>query len=74
MDVQYLYRYRRFDDTIERLITDDAVYVPSPLDFNDPFDCRIPVIADGSEEDFRKLLIDHFTAFFICVDMYNHND
>jgi hypothetical protein len=59
MALQYLYKYRTFNDASERIITSDEVYVPSPLEFNDPFDCRIPVIANGREEDFRTLLHDH---------------
>lgn len=62
MDSLHLYKYRVFNDATERLIIYDEVYVPSPLEFNDPFDCRVPVIADGSEEDFRNQLIEYFRS------------
>lgn len=57
-----LYKYRTLNIHSERMITADEVYVPSPLEFNDPFDCRIPVVPTGSIDDFRKLLYEHFTA------------
>ena len=62
MDIQYLYKYRTFNDSTERIILYDEVYVPSPLEFNDPFDCRVPVIAEGSEEDFKNLIIEEFRS------------
>lgn len=37
----------------ERIFTHSEVYFSSPLDFNDPFDCRIPISLEGSKEDYK---------------------
>jgi len=39
-----LYKYRDWkNEKHKRLITEQEIYFPSPLDFNDPFDSRIPI-------------------------------
>lgn len=57
-----LYRYRPFNRHTERIFTRGEVYVPSPLEFNDPFDCRIPVVPIGSTDDFKRLLDEYWTS------------
>jgi hypothetical protein len=39
-DVSYVYKYLPYDDGSLRVIRDGTVKFTSPLDFNDPFDCR----------------------------------
>jgi hypothetical protein len=40
----YLYKFRYFDEKgfHLKLVSENELYFPSPLDLNDPFDCRIP--------------------------------
>lgn len=40
---QHLYKYRRLNDHTEKIITCNEMYFSSPNDFNDPFDCKIPM-------------------------------
>jgi hypothetical protein len=60
MDEKKLYKYRKFDEYTEQIISNGIIYVPSPLEFNDPFDCRIPVLIEGNENDFRQFLFQYF--------------
>jgi len=39
---------------IERIFTQNEIYCPSPSEFNDPFDCRIPFVMEGTQADFKK--------------------
>ena len=44
-EVDFLYKYRDFKDRekldrIERIFSHGEIYFPSPLKFNDPFDCK----------------------------------
>jgi len=55
MAPEHLYRYRTFSDREERTIVHDEVYFPSPLDFNDPFDCRIRVIPPKKRDLFIEV-------------------
>ena len=43
-----LYKFRHFDDEGYHLkiLTDNKIFLASPLSFNDPFDCRIPIRYD----------------------------
>ena len=39
-----VYKYRSWQDPYHRaMLQDNELYLSSPADFNDPFDCRIPV-------------------------------
>ena len=52
-----LYKYRCFDNHAEAIFTRYEMYFPRPVEFNDPFDCRMPVSFSGAtENDYRKLL------------------
>lgn len=51
------YKYRRFDGHTEAIFTRYEMYFPRPVEFNDPFDCRMPVsFSGGTENDYRELL------------------
>lgn len=51
------YKYRRLDDHTEAIFTRYEMYFLRPAEFNDPFDCRIPVsFSGGTENDYRNLL------------------
>ena len=51
-----MYKYLTFNRYTERIFTHGEVYVRSPLEFNDPFDCTIPVFPIGTVDNFRALL------------------
>lgn len=40
---KYLYRYCAWNDRAKLLLLRNAFYLPSPIDFNDPFDCLPPI-------------------------------
>ena len=55
--IQYLYKYRSIDKNTKRIITDNELYFSSPADFNDPYDCNIPIEKNSSEENIRKHML-----------------
>ena len=56
MSVKYLYKYRAMENKdVERILTQNEIYCPSPSEFNDPFDCRAPFDMKGTREDFKNL-------------------
>jgi len=40
---KYLYRYCPWNDRTKLLLMRNALYLPKASDFNDPFDCRMPI-------------------------------
>ena len=62
MAPEHLYKYRKVDLHLEAMLLRGEVCVPSPVDFNDPFDCWLPVDPMGTEEElgcmFREYLRD----------------
>ena len=43
-----LYKYRVWEhDYHKRILTEDEIYFASSADFNDPFDCAIPIRYDA---------------------------
>lgn len=55
-----LYRYRKCDVNSIREIVNSEFYFPSPLMFNDPFDCRSSFSIDDASDD-------DFSAFFRLI-------
>ena len=61
MSISTLYKYKSLSTTEElkharSLICDSEIYFSSPLDFNDPFDCRPGFRIGGTEEDKEKFV------------------
>jgi hypothetical protein len=62
----FLYKYYRIekdkDDKwsneqwIKEVILENKVYFPSPMTFNDPFDCRLNLLFSGTEEEWITYL------------------
>ncbi len=56
MDRQILYKYRSLDginkQRAERIFTHSELYFPTPLQFNDPFDCGINLSFEGTREEW----------------------
>lgn len=54
----YLYKYRVFDPEYplrtERIFTANEVYFPSPIEFNDPFDCKFDYNFGQGLRDAKK--------------------
>ncbi|MFH1852331.1 MAG: DUF2971 domain-containing protein [Candidatus Neomarinimicrobiota bacterium] len=59
---EYFYRYYRFKgpeidkDEIEPIFMDSALYFIPPSKFNDPFDCRSPILYNGSKKRWNYWL------------------
>ncbi len=49
-----LFKYREWNDNGFRAIVENEIYIPSPKDFNDPFDCRISTRFLNQDEGFWK--------------------
>lgn len=50
-----IYKYRYWDDDFhKRLLTDNKIFFASPILFNDPFDCTVPVRFDNASEEHKK--------------------
>ena len=66
-DVEFLYKYYSLNKSNlqrrERIFTHSELYFPSPRDFNDPFDSKIQLILDGSEEEWERYLRDLYKKF-----------
>ena len=54
MSLKFLYKYYAFNEYSESTFKDNYVYFASPLDFNDPFDCKIVYEIPGSDEFFSN--------------------
>lgn len=68
-----VYKYRNWDDLYhKRILTENEIYLASPQDFNDPFDCGIThdlTLMDESErEEYKKSLL----ISRILTDGYNN--
>lgn len=58
-DVKKLYKYRVFDkddsDYVKRIFTHKELYIPSPSQLNDPFECKPRfIIGDLSSPSYQK--------------------
>lgn len=56
MKIEQLYKYRVLNEYSERTLLYNEIYVPSPLEFNDPFDCKLNYQINTSEAFFRREL------------------
>jgi len=50
--------YRYIDSNLKKLATvkRNQIWMSSPEDFNDPFDCNFPIMDNFSAEDFEKIM------------------
>jgi Protein of unknown function (DUF2971) len=55
-DPLYLYRYRPMNCWAEGIFARSELYFPSPRQFNDPFDCRVPSFRTVSKTEFTEFL------------------
>ncbi len=63
----YFYKYYSVNNEnfkfIEKIFTHNELRFPSPKEFNDPFDSKIQLCYDGSNEDWKKYLGDLFCRY-----------
>jgi len=52
-----LYKYRACDKYNSDIIIGHGMFFPRPTVFNDPFDCRIPLVFQGGAEDWVEYLM-----------------
>lgn len=53
---KYLYKYRKFDASSLRVLTDHELYFADPRLFNDPLDCNLSINPDISMQEMSTLL------------------
>ncbi len=72
---EFLYKYRSFEQSTrlyaERLLLHSELYFASPASFNDPFDCRVRVSMDGTDEQHRANLE---RLFLKCAPTWSEAD
>jgi len=60
MEGEFLYKYRSLSDVnkerVERIFTHNELYFPSPIQFNDPFDCRIDLSFEGTDDEWNAYI------------------
>jgi hypothetical protein len=52
----YLYKYRVLNEYSERILFHNEIYIPSPIEFNDPFDCQLHYQINTDEDFLRNEL------------------
>lgn len=58
-----VYKYRDWNNNFHRkILLQQQIYIPSPEEFNDPFDCKIPIAYHLLQKN-RKLEIEYITNF-----------
>lgn len=60
MDENFFYKYRVLNEHSLKILTHNEIYLPSPSEFNDPFDCKIPVMIEGSGDFYEREMIQFF--------------
>lgn len=61
-DPPVLYKYRSLGneserDRVKKTLVSNSIYFPSPDQFNDPFDCAVPLSLEGTEDEWRKYIL-----------------
>ena len=54
--INFFYKYRPSNSNTMRILTDNELYFSSPLDFNDPFDCKITPSTKGTKAQWEVYL------------------
>jgi len=53
-----LYKYYAFNQYTEKIFTHNEIYFAEPKEFNDPFDSKVGLSYDGTEEQWKGFLFD----------------
>lgn len=54
---QYIYRYRPIDEFFDDIFIKNSLWLSNPLDFNDPFDCRILIDTKNTVDEIRSYFV-----------------
>jgi hypothetical protein len=58
LEREILYKYRALNgvnkNRVERIFTHDELFFPNPMQFNDPFDCKVELSLEASEEELNQ--------------------
>ena len=58
-----VYKYRDWNNSFHRkILSQQQIYLPSPAEFNDPFDCKLPIAYHLLEND-TNLELEYISAF-----------
>ena len=71
---QYLYKYYAFNDYAEKIFTNNELYFPSPIEFNDPFDSKGIIEFKGTKQQQKEYLIDLHDRRFPGMDEVTKNE
>ena len=71
MGNQYFYKYQKFDQYSERVFLHKKLWVSSPLDFDDPYDCRIDFSFDATIEDITEF---YRRELELSPELYSSNE
>lgn len=59
-DIEMLYKYRSLSgenrDFVKRIILESEIFFPSPVNFNDPFDCKVQLSMNGNDYDWELFI------------------
>ncbi len=55
---EFLYKYLPFNDGSKSVISQNTIKYTCQKDFNDPFDCQIPVNFKANKKTIRKYFLD----------------
>jgi hypothetical protein len=53
---RYFFKYRPIDENLEKIIVGGQLRFSSPLEFNDPFDCKIFVDTNNSAKEIEQFI------------------
>lgn len=53
----YLYKYKTINQFTHSIIANNEMYFSSPANFNDPYDCNIPIDSTSSDENIRDWIL-----------------
>ena len=51
------FRYQKIDEYTKDNLKKNMLYFNDPENFNDPFDCKIDIIQQGTKEDWEKFCL-----------------
>ncbi|PQJ84529.1 hypothetical protein BTO22_13490, partial [Aliivibrio sifiae] len=64
-EVTHLYKYRAFNEFTLDIIANNKVYLPKPVVFNDPYDCKIEIDKNVSMTEYLTILKHDAARYFV---------
>ena len=56
-DDRLFFRYQKIDECTKDNLKKNVLYFNDPANFNDPFDCKIDLIHEGTKEEWSKFVL-----------------